>query len=259
MTQTLSIFVFVLFWINLSVSSVNIYFSIKIYKNDVYSSSLRGTKERLLEINPNYFLEKEIENPKELRNLSNDKIRLSILIINACSFYFILMLSFSFCTTKDECCSEQGICFYGCCICCHGCCTGDCSCFWKRNREDVDEDGKPNTLLGVFILLIIFVGLFYVVKACGVALSRIFSLIILFLIHVTLAVLSLYSGFDKFCILLASFSSFAALCDLIMFILISCLLCFNCLASDNQNPHSQQAQKLQLVQPNTSTPYDSPY
>ena len=100
MTQTLSIFVFVLFWINLSVSSVNIYFSIKIYKNDVYSASLRGTKERLLEINPNYFLEKEIENPKELRNLSNDKIRLSILIINACSFYFILKFLFLFALQK---------------------------------------------------------------------------------------------------------------------------------------------------------------
>ena len=74
MVQTLSIFVFVLFWINLSVSSVNIYFSIKIFKNDVYSVNLRGTKERLFEINQNYFLEKEIENPKELRNLSNDKI-----------------------------------------------------------------------------------------------------------------------------------------------------------------------------------------
>ena len=38
-----------------------------------YSVNLRGTKERLLEINPSYFLEKEIENPKELRNLNYDK------------------------------------------------------------------------------------------------------------------------------------------------------------------------------------------
>ena len=69
MAQILAILAFVLFLINLIVSSINIFFSIKVLKNDVYSVNLRGTKEGLLEINPNYFLEKEIENPKELRKL----------------------------------------------------------------------------------------------------------------------------------------------------------------------------------------------
>ena len=75
------------------------------------------------------------------------------------------------------------------------------------------------------------------------------------MIHVTLAVLSLYSGFDKLCILLASFSSFAALCDLIMFILISCLEGFKNQVSDNQDYYrpSPQTQRLQEIQTNTPT------
>ena len=123
------------------------------------------------------------------------------------------MFSFSFCTTREECCSEQGICFYGYCICCYDWCD-DCSCFWPSDNKSVDEDDKPNTLYGLLLLCIIFVGLFYAIKACGKILSKIITLILLFLINVALAVLSLCSQFDKFCILLASFSSFVALCDL---------------------------------------------
>ena len=55
--------------------------------------------------------------------------------------------------------------------------------------------------------------------------SRIISIIALFLMNVTLIVLSLCSGFGKFCILVVAFSSFAALCNLIMFIIIMCLEC----------------------------------
>ena len=47
---------FALFWINLIVASLNIYFSIE--ANNPRSYNLRGTKEKLLKINPDYFLEK---------------------------------------------------------------------------------------------------------------------------------------------------------------------------------------------------------
>ena len=52
---------FALFWINLIVASINIYFSIQAKNYINYSPksyNLRGTKENLLKINPNYFLEK---------------------------------------------------------------------------------------------------------------------------------------------------------------------------------------------------------
>ena len=161
MAQASSILAFILLWINLMVSSINIYFSIKVLKNDVYSVNLLGTKERLLEINPNYFLEKEIEKPKELRYLSYDRLRLSIVIINACSFLFILMFSFTFCIDEDECCSNEGICICGCCVCCASCdcssCDGGCDCS--------NVDGEAG--LGICLLILvafILVGLFYAAK-----------------------------------------------------------------------------------------------
>ena len=250
MARTLSILSFVLFFINLSVSSVNIFFSIKVYKNDGNSVNLRGTKERLLEINPNYFLEKEIENPKELRKLSTDTLRLSVIIINVCSFLFILMLSFSFCATCEE-CSDDGLCVGGTCICCVECRERDRNYFCPKDKE---KAGEAIVLCILLLILIIFVGLFYIVRACGKTLSRMISIIILFLANVALAVLSLYLGSDKFNILLASFSAFAALCDLIVVILICCLD-LNRGTSNNQDYYNtvQQTQQLQPVQPyNTS-------
>ena len=161
------------------------------------SVNLRGTKERLFEINPNYFLEKEIENPKELRNLSYDKKRLSALIINACSFLFILEFSFSFCFTKKECCSDEGICLNGCCISCDDCCNCNCDCFTSLTSSSSD-DGL-GACCGV-VIVGFFVGFFYAVKMCGKTLARLINIIILFLMNVAIVVLSLCSGFDKFCI-----------------------------------------------------------
>ena len=247
MGRTLSILSFVLFFINLSVSSVNIFFSIKVYKNYGTSFNLRGTKERLLEINPNYFLEKEIENPKELRNLSIDTLRLSIIIVNACSFLFVLMLSFSFCASDEE-CSDDGLCIGGTCLCCIEICNRDRK---LKTKEEKENNAIALILLFIIIVIfIIFVGLFYIVRACGRTISRIFAIILLFLINVALVVLSLYLGFDKFCILLASFSGFAALCDLIIVILTFCLD-RNCGGSNNQDYDKtiQQTQQLQPIQP----------
>ena len=92
-------------WFNFIVSLINIIFTLKVLNYDEDSLYLRGTQEKLLDINPNYFLEKEIEIPKKLRNLSYDKLKLSSVIINACSFLFIMTFAVSFCTPEDECCS----------------------------------------------------------------------------------------------------------------------------------------------------------
>ena len=95
---------FALFWINLIVASLNIYFSIE--ANNPRSYNLRGTKEKLLKINPDYFLEKEIETPKELRNLAVDTRRL-LLFIDIGAFVFLMLLVASFCLTENECCSND--------------------------------------------------------------------------------------------------------------------------------------------------------
>ena len=144
-------------------------------------------------------------------------------------------------------------------MCCTHCCDGDCSGIFSGGSSDDGEGALGLCVLA--LILILFLGLFYAVMAFGKTLSRIITIILLFLINVALVVLSLCSGFDKFCILLASFSSFAALCDLIMFILIICREGFGCPLSNNQHyyPPSPQTQQIQLVQPNTPTPYEKPY
>ena len=252
MSQVSSILAFVLLWINLMVSSINIYFSIKVLKSDVYSVNLRGTKERLLEINPNYFLEKEIEKPNELRYLSYDKLRLSIVIINACSFLFILMFAFSFCIDEDECCSNEGICICGCCVCCAGSHCSSCD----GGLDCSNVDGEAG--LGICLLILvafILVGLFYAAKACGKLIARMFSIIALLLMNAILVALSLCSGFDKFCILVAAFSSFAALCNIIMIIIVICFACGCNISKKDYYPPVQQAQQLQVVQPQYEKPH----
>ena len=91
---------FVLVWVNLIVISLNTYFSVKAMKyldnNPPYNYNLRGTKEKSTKTNSYYFLEKEIETQKKLRNLSPKKLRLAILIINCFGFYFVFQLSVSF-------------------------------------------------------------------------------------------------------------------------------------------------------------------
>ena len=114
--------------------------------------------------------------------------------------------------------------FCGWCKCCHGCCDERCNCIGSSDDNNGDEVGTIFLCI-LLIILFIFVGLFYAVKVCEKTVSRIISIIALFLMNVTLIVLSLCSGFGKFCFLVAAFSSFAALCNLIMFIIIICLEC----------------------------------
>ena len=89
-------------------------------------SNLHGTKENLLERNLNYFLEKEIETLKELRNLATDEIKTAILIINVETFVFLIILLIFFCVTKKECCTYDAE--DGNALCSAGCCCAECMC-----------------------------------------------------------------------------------------------------------------------------------
>ena len=105
-----SVIAFALFWVNLIVALLILYFSIKV-KNSNYlnrsSYNLLGTKEIFLEINQNYFLEKEIETQKEFRNLASRNFGNIILFVDLGAFAFIILLMVTFCLTKNECCTND--------------------------------------------------------------------------------------------------------------------------------------------------------
>jgi len=217
---------FALFWVNLIVASMNIYFSIQAYNYNAYyprSYNLRGTKEKLLKINPNYFLEKEIETPKTVRNLAVNTRRI-LLFVDIGAFVFLMLLVASFCITDNECCSNDentranfamGSC-YGTCVCCSDChCSmGDCS-----FSGGGDSGQAALGLLIILVIIIVFIAIYYAVKACGKHVARVFAIVFLFFINVTLTGMAFYSGTDKFCVLVAVFSLVAAICDLLGIIL----------------------------------------
>ena len=268
MASAISCVSFFLFWINLIVFSTNIYFSIRVYKADAVpytpykQYNLRGTKERLLIQTPNYYLEKEIETPKELRNLAglaSNTLKLSLIIINACSALFLFTFMFSFCVGDDE-CSDEGICIGGCCVCCASCvdccCRGDCR--FQGNCSSGNNNGEGAIGLCILLLIVlIFVGLFYLVKACGKEIGRIISIFGLFLSNGALLVLALVIGTDKFNVLLASFSGFAALCNLICIILGFYSICAGnceccescCLSSNRYNIINEPKNNVPVIQP----------
>ena len=250
---------FALFWINLIVASLNIYFSIEAYNYNRYylkSYNLRGTKEKLLKINPDYFLEKEIETPKELRNLAVDTRRL-LLFIDIGAFVFLMLLVASFCLTENECCSNDenirtnfamGSC-YGTCVCCSDCnCRGaDCNC---SGGGDCGQAGLA--ILILVVIIIVFVAIYFAVKACGKHVARIFAIVFLFFINGTLTGMAFYSGTDKFCVLVGVFSLFAAICDLLGIIIPNCSekLTYDYRYPTNpENPINSNPQVLLVEQP----------
>lgn len=219
---------FGLFWLNLIIASLNVYFALEAMdysRIHPYSYNLRGTKEKLLKINPNYFLEKEIEEQKSLRNLSSGKfdVRPLLLLIDIGAFIFIMILVASFCVTQNECCTDDvntntnfacGSC-YGTCVCCTDCGRADygcggCNCSGGGN-SDCGEAGL--VILILLLVIIVFVVVFFAVKACGKHISRLVSIIGLLLIDIALVVVSLYAGFDLYCCLVAGLSFVAAVCN----------------------------------------------
>ena len=302
MAKIRSSFAFALLCVNLIVTISNVYFTVaarKYLNNNLLSSyNLRGTKERLLERKQNYFLEKEIETPKELRNLSPKAIRLSMLIINCLSFYFLLQLSISFGIDPDECCTicEQECCI-SCCVCCNICvcccddkhcnsncdcncnCDSNCNCNFSGSDCHCDNLGEGAigllviflALIAIAIAIFILIGLIYFLFYFGKHISRIIAIISLFVINATLVALSLYSGFDLNCILIASFSSFAAFCNFLGIFLPN-LSCCEILTYDYAydpyipppNPINQPDKQL-IETPTQETPkkeetyYEKPY
>ena len=71
--------------------------------------------------------------------------------------------------------------------------------------------------------------------------------------NITLVVLSLCSGFNTFCIIMAGFSFLAALCDLIIIISVIRFVC-HCHKTDNDNNvFNNSSEQLQIAQPQTDT------
>ena len=160
-----------LFWINFFVTISIIVFYTQIGKDgyhssNYYSYNLRGTKEKL-GLNNNEF-------PKEPRNLKSvDDMSLYILYFDLAAIFFVFILMFSFCLTKNECCTSDpdiqrgfavGSC-YGACICCdhggHGG-TGGCSC----ESSGGGGDGALGLLI-LFLIIIVFVAIYFLLKDCG--------------------------------------------------------------------------------------------
>ena len=211
---------FALFWLNLIVTSLVIYFAITSknrYSYDSYSGRysyhLRGTKQKLLESNPNYFLESTIETPKELRQLSTD-MQYYIIYVDIVALFFVFIIMFSFCLTENECCTNDenirsnfaiGSC-YGTCVCCNDC----------GRSGNVNCDCKGDGAAGLLILLIIIIAIvviYFAVKACGKHISRVISVVMLILLELVMAGMSFYTGSDTYLVLLSVFCIIAAICN----------------------------------------------
>ena len=279
---------FALFWVNFIVASLNIFFSIKIesvtyskykYEDDkshipppydpynLYRYTLTKN-ETLLEKKSNYFIEKENKTQKKLRNLldlrGQYKVGYLIKFINIIPFVFLIIFSFSFCVTKNECCSSDyddgnAICFASCCVCCLCCC--DCS-LSNGGGFSLNFGGNNNAgggLLFIIIFALIIYGIYKAVQACGKNISRLISAIGLFFANVALVVLGILSGTDKFNILLIAFSSFAVISNLLAMVLPNLACCHNLsyehlYEDDDIIQVNSTPQQLLTVQPQNEIP-----
>lgn len=249
-----------LFWVNLILTSFLLYFSIAAYNfgSDSYnyhSYHLRGTKEKLLENNANYFLEKET--PKELRNLSSSKDVLIVLYIDIVAILFVLILMSSFCVSGNECCTPNqttnenfaiGSC-YGTCICCGECRGGggDCKC------EGSGDAGIA--ILIIIVILLVFVIVYFAVKACGKHISRMFSAAALFLCYLGMFAMGLYTGKGTYYYLIAVFSVVGAICNFLAILLPNLTSC----AILRYNMTNVQIASPTIVQPATVQLIQQPY
>ena len=219
---------FALILVNLIVTSLNVYFSVAAMKylnnNSPNNYNLRGTKEKSPGTNSYYFLDKEIQTQKQLRNLSPKSLRLAILIINCLAFYFVFQLSVSFGLEPSECGNSCSNCDDGNCNCP---CNCDCNCKCCNDCNYSGGGGNSNCNLGeggiIFLPLVIvagiIVGLYFAITGCGKHIARIVAIVSLFGIDIVLISMSLYAGFDLNCIVIAGLSSFAALCNFIVTVL----------------------------------------
>ena len=209
---------FALFWINLITSGLIIFFYIKMYK-DYYSENYRL----------NHY----------------------ILYIDIVAIFFEILFMISFCITKNECCSSEsdeefaiGTC-YGTCVCCDDCGRNEADCKCECNNDKDEAKG----LCILFVLCIIFVLIFFSIRACGKHISRIFSAIFLSLIDIALIALAVLTGNDLYRTLIIVFSLLAAISNILGIILPN-LLCCQLLSYDHiALLRNQQPDQLPLVKP----------
>ena len=189
---------FALFWINLITSGLIIFFYIKMYK-DYYSENYRL----------NHY----------------------ILYIDIVAIFFEILFMISFCVTKNECCSSEsdeefaiGTC-YGTCVCCDDCGRNEADCKCECNNDKDEAKG----LCILFVLCIIFVLIFFSIRACGKHVSRIFSAIFLSLIDIALIALAVLTGNDLYRTLIIVFSLLTAISNILGIILpnLSCCQILN--------------------------------
>ena len=138
---------------------------------------------------------------------------------------------------------------YGTCVCCSDCNYrgGDCNC---SGGGDCGQAGLA--ILILVVIIIVFVAIYFAVKACGKHVARIFAIVFLFFINVTLTGMAFYSGTDKFCVLVGVFSLFAAICDLLGIIIPNCSekLTYDYRYPTNpENPINSNPQVLLVEQP----------
>ena len=205
MANMRSTIAFGLFWLNLIIISLVMYFSFNIfeYPNQRYYRNLRGVreKEKLQLENIQYPLQTPLIK-KDLRKLATSKnFDNLILYVDIGSIFFLMILMFSFCLTENECCTSDpnanrefavGSC-YGTCVCCNECGNGrsDCKCEGGGGSGDAGL-----ALLVLLIVFLAFIATYFMLKACGKHISRFISVGVLALADLAIVVMSIMIGID---------------------------------------------------------------
>ena len=179
---------------------------------DKYQNSynLRGTKEKLLKSYSNYFFEKEKEIPLELRKLSSSQFRLFFIYISTAMAFFSIVFAVSNFIKKDKCNnafkynnnnrrSDNGCCCIGIIVIDNG-----------HNNQNI-------------FVLIIFVGLFYIIKSCGRHISRLFSAITLIALYISLGTIFFISGLETYKIVTILLCFAGVICNLLGILLPCCV------------------------------------
>ena len=275
---------FGLFWMNLIAISLIIYFSVNINKEsdlDYYSSNkkinhLRGTKEnKENDQNKNLILSSLLSSSleqKKIRNLfSNSKdYKNYIIYIDSVSYFFLMILMFSFCLTENECCTSDananrdfavGSC-YGTCVCCNEChCSSS-----GGNNCDCNGDGAIGLLI-ILLCILVFVAIYFLLKACGKHIARLCSVSILAFLDLAIVILCIMIGmdykFDIFCSLTLVISLIGFICNLLGIILPNLGNCqklrYGYMYVDNSAQNNLQVQDINTTLPsNIITPAEQP-
>ena len=231
MAHMKSTLVYVLFWINLLVISLDLFLYRKAIqvnnniKNNIPSNLQNGTK-HILEKDKT---ENNIEKSKKTKKVSTT-IETIILILNKTAIAFLGLLLISFWVTDNECCRSSqhinsefpiGSCF-GTCTCCDYLGLNENTNL--RSCYDFNYDLRGENNMIVILVSLIFLTIMLIIKViiafileiliyCGKYIIRIISLISLILIEITISALSFCSGNNNYLFLIALSFSICALCN----------------------------------------------